>query len=105
MSKKLFIVRAEIESVVLAEDENDACVVAAYNRRDILDEADLYSTHSWDALLCKRLPQNWDDNSLPWGSDDDSKTVGFFMKATKAVIDQEAQELAEDIMDNLEIDD
>ena len=105
MGKKLFIVRAEIESVVLAEDENDACLVAAENYSDISYEADLYSSVAWDALLCKRLPHNWDNNSLPWGSDDDDKTVAFYMKEAKALADKEAEELAEDLVSNLEIDD
>lgn len=70
----LFIVRTEIESVVVADDEDHACEVAAEWKNDIADEADLYSWVAWDAQeikSVKQLPQGWSVDSLPWGSDDD----------------------------------
>ena len=80
MGKKLFIVTTEIESVVLADDEEDAAEVAAEYCHDICDEADLRSSFSWDARLCERLPQNWDVNSLPWGEDPEGEmSVGHYM--------------------------
>lgn len=69
--KKLFVVSIEIESVVLAEDKDDACYVASQNRQDIMEETDMYSAVSWSARPCKRLPHNWDENSLPWASLDE----------------------------------
>lgn len=80
MAKKLFIVTTEIESVVLAEDGDEASQVAADYHRDICDEANLYSAFSWDARECKRLPPNWDVNSLPWGDDENGEMpVGHYM--------------------------
>ena len=67
--KKLFIVYIKVESVVLAEDEDDACYVASQNRADILDDVEM--SFAWAARPCKRLPSNWDENSLPWASLDE----------------------------------
>lgn len=108
MAKKLFIVRAEIETVVLANDENDAREVAVDNRDDIFSEAELSSPHSWDAQPCKILPSHWDEDSLPWKSYDyfdGDVTVGQYMKEAKAQLAKEASDLAEEIMANMEIDD
>jgi len=70
--KKLFIVTLKIKSVVLAEDETDACYVAAQNRADIMDDANAYSPACWNAHPCHKLPANWDDDDLPWVSLDEN---------------------------------
>ena len=70
--KKLFIVTTEIESVVLAENEDDAADIAAENYRDICSEVNLDYSTSWDARECGRLPQGWNNTCIPWGSEDDS---------------------------------
>ena len=78
MSKKLFHVNLEYDLVVVADDENEAERIAKSVMRDESAEATLVS-----ATEMKNKsdipPGGWEDNCIPWGSEDDD-TIGQILE-------------------------
>lgn len=66
--KQLFIVEISAETVVLAENEQEAMEIAEGYAMDLTFEA-----HRPERLTA--LPDGWDEDSLPYGDDSD-KTIG-----------------------------
>lgn len=68
MSKKLIIMTAETSVVVYAEDEKEAIDIIRTNITDITREiSDLDFMASYNYYI----PEGWDENCIPYGSDDD----------------------------------
>lgn len=68
MDKKLFVVRWEVEVVVLAESEEAAVDIAEGEAHDVL----LEQSEPEGACEMSHLPGGWDMDSLVYGCDDDT---------------------------------
>jgi hypothetical protein len=79
--KQLYVVRWEIEAVVLAESEKDAYQVGADCFQDVVGDADSIPD---DASPMQYLPGGWDRLSLPFGDDDTDTTIGAHIDAGAA---------------------
>lgn len=97
--KRLFIVRCEMESIVLADDESDACKVAARFHDDIASEVGINESHLWDATELDHVLAGWSEEpgALVWATEGDHSlsellTVCAPYQETKArVTAQQAQ--------------
>ena len=73
---KLYKVRVEYETVILAESQADAERSAPYILRHNADEdADIVNAHEIKSLA--DLPQGWNAQCRPWGErDPNDRTIG-----------------------------
>lgn len=75
MARKLYLCTIEIETMVIAETEEEAKILAG----DVL-EFDAASIFQYDsARAARHLAKGWDRSSIPWGSGDSDKTVGDWL--------------------------
>lgn len=88
VTKRLYIVRVEIEFAVLAEDEDDAI---SHTSEAVMDtflesaaDAELISFHKipGSEKMIPNRPKGWDDTSLVYGADEDT-TLGEAIEAER----------------------
>lgn len=63
MTKRLYLVRLEIETMVVASSESEAREYAAEH---ISDMTDSYDSLDFDARLARHLADGWEGDELPW---------------------------------------
>lgn len=83
--KKLFRVEIETETLVAAEDEDEARdLVYKLLRRGTLSD-DVEAADVWPRLVTGEvdLPAGWDPSLLPWGNDKEDKTVQQYLDELK----------------------
>lgn len=82
--KKMYTVRFEIESVVLAESPEDARSVVVSHGLDILRNDGYPELWRVGNEITERrmLPSGWHLSSIPWGEEDD-RTVGEYLPTPK----------------------
>lgn len=84
--KKLYHLKVVVDTVVLAENEDDALVVFEDNKKDIF-ENDFDNFNGFEQFIevveiknKKQLPKNWDTRCLPWKSyEDDAREIGYYL--------------------------
>jgi hypothetical protein len=80
--KKLYVVGAEIEALVLAESREEAEKIISGERLHDITSGGL----DWHAREMLWIPGDWDEECMPFGTQEqgDEKTVGELIKAGAA---------------------
>lgn len=66
---KPYIVEFTVQTVILAEDENDAYASAISEWREIADDSDPTISVGREIKTLAQLPQGWDGMCLPYNGD------------------------------------
>lgn len=73
MRKRLWVVTFSAEVVVVASDESEAYEAAYSEYQDIRMEAEHIEP-------LRHMPSGWSEESLPYGSEDDTETIGVLVR-------------------------
>lgn len=89
MTKRLFTVRAQIEMVVIAENEVEAGRVAKQSYREL--SAEIF-WHAPEKMI--GIPSNWEGGCLPYGEHEE-KTISEWLLVTRSEVERDAAIAAE----------
>lgn len=75
---RLFEVEIIVRAVVVADTMSEALHVAYRNRRDMVRDSDLECDVVCEIKSESHLPEGWDSECIPYGSEDDSR-IGDYL--------------------------